>query len=518
MGCKGSKTSGDNAVRAKEVTDGKGIPYQTQANQLSPQGHGGFVQDPRFQGNIPQPQPTRIEQEPNYPVYVGKYDYDSRTDDDLSFKKGNLLYIISTDEGDWWFARSKDTGKEGYIPSNYVAEYKSLDAEEWYFGKLKRNEAEKQLMMPYNDYASYLVRDSETTPGDFSLSVRDTNRVRHYKIRRLDDGSFFVTRRVQFATIPELIMFYQRQADGLCTILKTPCRAVEKPQTAGLSRQANEEWEIDRQQVKLLRRLGAGQFGEVWEGLWNGTTQVAVKTLKPGTMSPQEFLQEAGLMKKLRHPKLIQLYAVCTEEEPIYIITELMKHGALLDYLRGDGRSLQQAQLIDMCAQVAAGMAYLEQQNYIHRDLAARNILVGEHLICKVADFGLARVIDEDIYEAHTGAKFPIKWTAPEAAMYNRFTIKADVWSFGIVLYEVITYGRFPYPGMTNAQTLEAIQQGYRMPPPQNCPDKLYSVMLDCWREEPETRPTFETLQWQLEEFYSTDDGGYRDPEQQPFR
>ena len=108
-----------------------------------------------------------------------------------------------------------------------------------------------------------------------------------------------------------------------------------------------------------------------------------------------------------------------------------------------------------MGAQVAAGMAYLEEQCYIHRDLAARNILVGEHLICKVADFGLARVIDEDIYEAHTGtAKFPIKWTAPETAMYSHFTIKSDVWSFGILLYELITYGRFAYFGMNSAQVL----------------------------------------------------------------
>ena len=369
-------------------------------------------------------------------------------------------------------------------------------------------------MMNFNQFGSYLIRDSETTPGDYSLSIRDHERVRHYRIKRLENGTFFVTRRITFDTIQDLMCYYQEQADGLCSNLKYACLVSEKPQTAGLSHKANEEWEIDRRQIRLVRRLGAGQFGEVWEGLWNATTSVAVKTLKPGTMAFGEFLQEAALMKKLRHPKLIQLYAVCTQDEPIYIVTELMKHGSQLDYLRGEGRSLKLPQLIDMSAQVASGMAYLEEQNYIHRDLAARNILVGEHLICKVADFGLARVIDEDIYEAHTGAKFPIKWTAPEAAMYNRFTVKSDVWSFGIVLYEVITYGRFPYPGMTNAQVLEALQQGYRMPRPMGCPDKLYDIMLDCWREEAANRPTFETLQWQLEEFFTAEDGGYREPEQ----
>ena len=442
-------------------------------------------------------------------------------------------------------------------------------------------------MQSFNDQGSFLVRDSETTAGDYSLSLRDTDRVRHYRIRRLDTGGFFVTRRVTFENIIELIDYYKVQADGLCSILRQPCLLAEKPQTAGLSKSVNDEWEIDRRSLRLLKRLGAGQFGEVWEGLWNGKTKVAIKTLKTGTMPVTEFLQEASIMIRLRHPKLIQLYAVCTKEEPIYIVTELMKHGSLLDYLRGDGRSLKIQALVDIAAQVASGMAYLEVQCYIHRDLAARNILVGENHICKVADFGLARVISEEIYEAHTGAKvsvsvvvvlespnkahhwtelmnmivydvihevsntrtmflllslslplslslslslslflslplslsllqFPIKWTAPEAALYNRFTIKSDVWSFGILLYEIVTYGRFPYPGMSNAQVLEAIQQGYRMPCPMGCPDQLYEIMTECWREDPESRPTFETLHWRLEEFFTETDSGYRNPDEIP--
>ena len=164
-------------------------------------------------------------------------------------------------------------------------------------------------------------------------------------------------------------------------------------------------------------------------------------------MDAKDFLKEAQIMKKLRHPKLIQLYAVCTLEEPIYIITELMKNGSLLEYLQGKGRTLKLPQLIDMSAQIASGMAYLESQNYIHRDLAARNVLVSENNIVKIADFGLARLIKEDEYEARVGARFPIKWTAPEAANYSKFSIKSDVWSFGILLTELVTYGRIPYPG-----------------------------------------------------------------------
>ena len=157
------------------------------------------------------------------------------------------------------------------------------------------------------------------------------------------------------------------------------------------------------------------------------------------------------------------------------------------------------------------GMAYLEEHAVVHRDLTARNVSVGDGNVCKVADFRLARIIKEEIYNPREGEKFPIRWTAPEAALYDRFSIKSDVWSFGVTISEVLTKGAMPYPGMKkNHQVLEALEGGYRMPKPEGCPDAIYQIMLRCWSREPADRPTFESLKAELEDMYtSAAEGSY---------
>ncbi|XP_008053461.1 tyrosine-protein kinase FRK [Carlito syrichta] len=447
---------------------------------------------------------------------VALFDYQARTTEDLSFHAGDRLQVLDTSHEGWWLARHLEKRGDGpslqlqgYIPSNYVAEDNSLQAEPWFFGATKRADAEKQLLYSENQTGAFLIRESESHKGDLAISVLDGGVVKHYRIRRLDEGGFFLTRRRTFSTLSELVSHYTKTSDGLCVKLGKPCLKIQVPAPFDLSYKTVDQWEIDRNSVQLLKRLGSGQFGEVWEGLWNNTTPVAVKTLKPGSMDPNDFLREAQIMKSLRHPKLIQLYAVCTLEDPIYIITELMRHGSLQEYLQNDaGSKVHLTQQVDMAAQVASGMAYLESQNYIHRDLAARNVLVGEHNIYKVADFGLARVFkvdNEDIYEPKHEIKLPVKWTAPEAIRTNKFSIKSDVWSFGILLYEIITYGRTPYSGMTGAQVIQRLGQNYRLSQPSNCPQKFYSIMLECWSEKPEDRPQFKTLNLKLEDYFETD-------------
>eukprot|EP00070_Physeter_catodon_P047333 XP_028354227.1 proto-oncogene tyrosine-protein kinase Src isoform X12 [Physeter catodon] len=493
----------------------------------------------------------------------------------LCFSLAGPRRKVDVREGDWWLAHSLSTGQTGYIPSNYVAPSDSIQAEEWYFGKITRRESERLLLNAENPRGTFLVRESETTKAPphvgcrlsitiatklplpvglglsgrresrasvscaYCLSVSDFDNakglnVKHYKIRKLDSGGFYITSRTQFNSLQQLVAYYSKHADGLCHRLTTVC-PMSKPQTQGLAKDA---WEIPRESLRLEVKLGQGCFGEVWMGTWNGTTRVAIKTLKPGTMSPEAFLQEAQVMKKLRHEKLVQLYAVVSEE-PIYIVTEYMSKdstlqrqthtatdglsvfielfllefriGSLLDFLKGEtGKYLRLPQLVDMAAQIASGMAYVERMNYVHRDLRAANILVGESLVCKVADFGLARLIEDNEYTARQGAKFPIKWTAPEAALYGRFTIKSDVWSFGILLTELTTKGRVPYPGMVNREVLDQVERGYRMPCPPECPESLHDLMCQCWRKDPEERPTFEYLQAFLEDYFTSTEPQYQ--------
>ena len=307
-----------------------------------------------------------------------------------------------------------------------------------------------------------------------------------------------------FESLPQLVAYHtMHTGEFLFEIMKTPCVPTEVQRTVGLSKAANKAWKIQRSSLKFCKKTDSGNFGEVWEAMWNNTTPVIVNTLNPGTITVSDFLKEATVMKQLRHRNVVQLYAVCVEEEPMYVVTELTGHGNLRDYLRGDGRALQLPQLINMGAQVAAGMAYLEKNTCIHGNLAARSIFVSQHLICRIGDFGIMNILSEKAREEYIKSK--TKWSAPEVLKVSCVTTKSDVWSFGVLLYEVVTHGHMPYPEMSNCQVQEKLQTGYRMSCPAGCPVQLHKIMMKCWISDADYRPTFETLQWQLEEFFIDD-------------
>lgn len=423
-------------------------------------------------------------------------DFIAKHEGDLSVRKGDRLLVTDDEFPDWVLAEHLGTKRSGFVPRNYVAS-EAIEMEEWFFPRINRREAEKLLLSKNNCPGTFLVRYSEHTQTGYSLSIRDEDQnrhanVKHYKIRTLDNGGYYVAMRDTFRTMNELLSFYKTAKNGLCQKLVRPC---PKPKPSFWPDRGDE---IQRSELSFIRKIGTGCFGEVYYGCYRKTKEVAIKTLKQGTMSPQAFLEEAIIMRKCRHSNLVPLYGVCSQEEPLLIVTEYMCNGSLLEYLRNnpEGKALKLPELVDMASQIAYGMSYLEQVKLIHRDLAARNILVGENRIVKVADFGLARVIEDSEYTARLGAKFPIKWTAPEAAMYGKFSIKSDVWSYGILLYELVTHGSIPYAGMHNKEVIDHVQRGYRIPKPTNCdcPDEVYMTMRDCWHTDPDKRPTFEFL------------------------
>ncbi|MEQ2251760.1 hypothetical protein ILYODFUR_014450 [Ilyodon furcidens] len=265
-----------------------------------------------------------------------------------------------------------------------------------------------------------------------------------------------------------------------------------------------EPWERPREEFKLNKQLGEGHFGQVWEAYWiKENRKVAIKTLKQEDTKQDEFVKEVQALKSLHHPKLIQLLAMCSRGEPVYIVTELMSKGSLKSYLASnEGQMLKTAHLIYMSSQVADGMGYLEDRHIVHRDLAARNILVGDDLVCKVADFGLARIIKDSVYTASRNTKIPVRWTSPEAALHQRFSVKSDVWSFGVLLYEITSRGKMPYEGKTNKEVLEILTSGHRLSCPHHCPQNIYRIMLNCWHLEPSKRPSFHALQSELDSIY----------------
>ncbi|CAL8080936.1 unnamed protein product [Calicophoron daubneyi] len=449
--------------------------------------------------------------------FVALHDYVKRVDDDLGMTKGQIFRILDQSHSDWWYAECILTGQRGYVPKNHLAAVTSLESNEWYFGELRRIEAEHYLQLPGNVHGSFLVRISESQSSEFSLSVREEDTIKHYRIRSRCSRTnpelkrYYISRQLPFVTIEQLVNHYMENQSGLCCCLTRPCIRPTHPEPVGLSHKLIDKWEIPKSSIVLKEKIGQGQFGEVYKAVWNKTTIVAVKTLKPSSCDAADFLREAQTMKRLHHPNLIQLYAVCTQSEPFYLVTEFMSKGSLLNHLQSpEGRNLSLQCLVMMAAKIASGMAYLESRRHIHRDLAARNVLVGEQHVVKIADFGLARMIHNREYVAHAGARFPIKWTAPEAANYSRFTIKSDVWSFGILLTEIVTYGRLPYPGMHNAEVLRQVEAGYRMSKPPGCPPELYDLMLDCWAADENKRPSFAEIHARLEEYCEEEPPAYR--------
>ncbi|XP_037607721.1 tyrosine-protein kinase Fer isoform X2 [Sebastes umbrosus] len=361
-----------------------------------------------------------------------------------------------------------------------------LADQEWYHGAIPRTEAQELL----RQQGDFLVRESHGKPGEYVLSVFSDEQRRHFIIQYADSQYRF--EGTGFSTIPQLI---EHHFSTKQVITKKSGVVLLNPVVK------DKKWILNHEDVVLGELLGKGNFGEVFIGtLQRDKMPVAVKTCKED-LPPElkiRFLSEARILKQYDHPNIVKLIGVCTQRQPIYIVMELVPGGDFLSFLRKKKDELKTKQLVRFSVDAAAGMAYLESKNCIHRDLAARNCLVGDGSVLKISDFGMSRQEDDGIYSSSGLKQIPIKWTAPEALNYGRYSSDSDVWSYGILLWETFSLGVCPYPGMTNQQAREQVEKGYRMACPQRCPDDVYKVMQRCWQYNPEDRPKFSELQRDL--------------------
>uniref|UniRef100_A0AAY4CQI0 receptor protein-tyrosine kinase n=1 Tax=Denticeps clupeoides TaxID=299321 RepID=A0AAY4CQI0_9TELE len=273
------------------------------------------------------------------------------------------------------------------------------------------------------------------------------------------------------------------------------------------------EWE----DIKFEDVIGEGNFGQVIKAMIKkdgNKMSAAVKMLKEfaSENDHRDFAGELEVLCKLgQHPNIINLIGACENRGYLYIAIEYAPYGNLLDFLRksrvletdpafakehGTASTLTSQQLLQFAVDVANGMHYLSDKQFIHRDLAARNVLVGENLVAKIADFGLSR--GEEVYVKKTMGRLPVRWMAIESLNYSVYTTKSDVWSFGVLLWEIVSLGGTPYCGMTCAELYEKLPQGYRMEQPKNCDDEVYELMRQCWRDRPYERPPFAQISVQL--------------------
>ncbi|XP_074662083.1 epidermal growth factor receptor-like [Tubulanus polymorphus] len=267
-----------------------------------------------------------------------------------------------------------------------------------------------------------------------------------------------------------------------------------------------------------LRRggiIGSGAFGTVYKGVWipegeNVKIPVAIKVLQEGN-SPcmnKELLEEARVMASVDHPCCIRVLCVCMTAQ-MMLVTQLMPLGCLLDYVRKHQKNIGSKALLNWCTQIARGMQYLEERGIVHRDLAARNVLVQSSQQVKITDFGLAKLLDYHEEEYHaTGGKMPIKWLALECIQHRIFTKKSDVWSFGVTVWELFTYGQRPYEGIRARDVPDLLEKGERLPQPLICTIDVYMIMIKCWMLDAESRPSFKELGDEFEKM-ARDPGRY---------
>ncbi|KAJ8029236.1 Tyrosine-protein kinase CSK [Holothuria leucospilota] len=363
----------------------------------------------------------------------------------------------------------------------------------WFHGNIQREEAEGLLVN--HDEGTFLIRASTHYPGDFTLSIRhpEPQKVEHYRIISSQRG-FTIDDESYFNDLDAIVRHYRADEDGLCTRLGMPVHRATPDQKVTTQRamlppNIPPDRLINEQELILGPEVGRGFFGAVFEGEYRGQ-KVAIKTLQDSSAT-KAFWEEAHIMLKLRNKHLVDMIGISHR----YIVLEFMAKGNLRDYLRTRGRALITNDMqMKFALDVVHGMVYLESKQLVHRDLASRNILISANDDAKVSDFGMA----QDDRTPLDGGKIPVKWTAPEAIRHRRFSNKSDVWSFGVLLWEMYSFGKVPYPRIPADEVIAFLEEGSRMPKPDDCPENMYKVMNKCWLWEIDSRPSFKEIEKEI--------------------
>ncbi|XP_068445900.1 tyrosine-protein kinase ZAP-70 isoform X6 [Clinocottus analis] len=415
----------------------------------------------------------------------------------------------------------------------------------WYHDKVTRQEGERRLYSGVQPDGKFLVRDRQES-GSFALSVVYGKTVYHYQILQDKSGKYSMPEGTKFDTIWQLVEYLKMKPDGLVTNLGEACvngkAAAKTPSLPGTRRtngytpppqvttvpaehevlpmdcngfnpyhNPNEVRRFNIQRSQLLIdevELGSGNFGCVKKGVLkteSGQIDVAIKVLKSDNekLVKEEMMREAEIMYQLNNPFIVRMLGLCNAEN-LMLVMEMASAGPLNKFLSSNKDTVTVENIVSLMHQVSMGMKYLEEKNFVHRDLAARNVLLVKQQFAKISDFGLSKALgaDDNYYKARTAGKWPLKWYAPECINFHKFSSKSDVWSYGVTMWEAFTYGGKPYKKMKGPEVMRFIDSGSRMERPAACPERVFTVMKECWTYKHEERPDFKKVEESMRAYH----------------